>query len=305
MVAGGRLPSLSSSSDRNCHGRGREEHPETSAASRSTACRSSAWPASSTSSAAWRSSSSCCRGLWWDRSRLPAALAYRQPRAGAVILLVLVRLAAAIGLVVLGAATARAGAAGTASGRASSSASSALLVILLLTRWASLWLRALGLRQAAYQRDVRHRPDRGLIGLASCWLLVRALIFLRPGFEAEPDAAWRTRAGSATSSYKRSQGMRVRRGTIVGILAPGRLRHLHPVDHSTLAGAGDWNVGVPFTGVAEVTALNDARELYPPALRPIETVTLQLERQRHRGLAGRTAPQGQPAGSRASRPHCD
>ncbi|HEY7329657.1 MAG TPA: preprotein translocase subunit SecE [Gemmataceae bacterium] len=119
------------------------------------------------------------------------------------------------------------------------------LLILLLTRWASLWIE-------------HWSYDTGLlspaIGATATALLAAAMLFfgvrmfLRPGTERFlvnlEEQGW-----FSFRPYKTLQGVRVRRGTIFGILLLIGAGIWTMLSHGTLRrGPLDWQLNVPFTG---------------------------------------------------------
>jgi preprotein translocase SecE subunit len=119
------------------------------------------------------------------------------------------------------------------------------LLILLLTRWASLWIE-----YWSYDRGLLS-PTVGaiattVIGLAL--LLLGGRLFLRPGSERFlvnlEEQGWFT-----IRPYKALQGVRVRRGTIFGILLLIGAGIWTMLSHGTLRrGPQQWELNVPFTG---------------------------------------------------------
>ncbi len=130
------------------------------------------------------------------------------------------------------------------------------LLILLLTRWASLWIE-----YWSYGRDL-FSPSVGaiitaVIGIAL--LLLGGQLFLRPRSErflvSLEEQGW-----FSVRPYKALQGMRVRRGTIVGLLfliGPGIwLLWNGPLRR----GPADWQLNVPFTGRVIVESRGDVAD---------------------------------------------
>ena len=130
------------------------------------------------------------------------------------------------------------------------------LIILLLTRWASLWLE-----YGSYQANL-YGPFVGalltaLVGVLL--LLVAGRFFLRPGFEKFlvrlEEQGWFT-----ARPYKPLQGIRVRRGTIFGILVLVGAGIWTMLAHNTLRkGSPDWQLDIPFTGRVVIQSAGDAR----------------------------------------------
>jgi preprotein translocase SecE subunit len=141
------------------------------------------------------------------------------------------------------------------------------LLVLLLTRWASLWVE-----YWVYDADMFGTSGptagpvvTGVIGLVFLALLLR--LFWRPGFER-----WLVRFENqgwfSAKSYKRQQGLRVRRGTIFGILVLVAAGIYTLLTHGTLTrGPKDWALNIPFTGRYVITSEGDAGavfdKLYP------------------------------------------
>lgn len=100
-----------------------------------------------------------------------------------------------------------------------------------------------------------------IVGVGLLFLIVRA--YFRPGFEKWlgrlEDQGWFT-----TKAYKRTQGMRVRRGTILGVLA------LAACGIYTLlvrnAFVGDWELELPFLDDWSVSLLPHQLEMWPVIL---------------------------------------
>ena len=94
----------------------------------------------------------------------------------------------------------------------------------------------------------------GVLGLVL--LVVAGRFFFQPGFQN-----WLIRLEEqgwfSFTAYKRSQGQRVRRGTIAGILAlAGCGVYIIGIGHDTLKNSGDWYVSIPFTGKVRVDEQN-------------------------------------------------
>jgi preprotein translocase SecE subunit len=100
----------------------------------------------------------------------------------------------------------------------------------------------------------------GAVGLALLFFIVRG--YFRPGFEKwlikVEDQGWFT-----TKPYKRSQGMKVRRGTILGILALAACGIYTLLIRNPLT--GDWTVEVPYLDYV-VPLLPYQREMWTPLL---------------------------------------
>jgi preprotein translocase SecE subunit len=128
------------------------------------------------------------------------------------------------------------------------------LLVLLLTRWASLWIEHWSF-------------DRGMFGSATgaiatsvvglLFLMGGVWLFLRPRTErfliALEEQGW-----FSGRAYKSLQGLRVRRGTIFGILLLIGAGIWTMLSHGTLRkGAPDWQINVPFTGLVTLDSKGD------------------------------------------------
>jgi preprotein translocase SecE subunit len=128
------------------------------------------------------------------------------------------------------------------------------LLILLLTRWASLWIE-----YGSFYRGW-FGPSTGatltaVIGLALLLLGIR--LFLRSATERFlirfEDQGW-----FIARPYKAMQGLRVRRGTIFGILLLAGAGIWTMLAHGTLRkGERDWRLNVPFTGKVVLESKGD------------------------------------------------
>ena len=179
---------------------------------------------------------------------------------GGDVLLGLVMLAVATGLAVLGARLigqkqpvgARAGIC---------TAVLLFVVVLLLTRWASLWLE-----YGVYSQHL-FGPSGVTVGLTLTGLILLALLvgevylFFRPDTEKYlvqlEGQGWFTPA-----SYKGLQGQRVRRGTILGILLLAGSGVYTMMNNGFLRRLPEsWALNIPFTGVVTVESQGDAAPL--------------------------------------------
>ncbi len=129
------------------------------------------------------------------------------------------------------------------------------LIILMLTRWASLWFEY-GSYQANWFSPTLGAIFTAIVGVVL--LLVGGRFFLRPGFERFlvrlEDQGW-----FSAKPYKPLQGVRVRRGTIFGILVLVAAGIWTLLAHNTLRkGSPDWQLNIPFTGQVAVKSLGDA-----------------------------------------------
>lgn len=119
------------------------------------------------------------------------------------------------------------------------------LLVLLLTRWVSLWIE-----YWTYDRGLLN-PSVGAVltaALGASLLFLGVRLFLRRGTERFlvnlEEQGWFT-----ARPYKSLQGLRVRRGTIFGILLLVGSGIWTMMAHGTLRkGTQDWQLNVPFTG---------------------------------------------------------
>jgi preprotein translocase SecE subunit len=179
--------------------------------------------------------------LWWywlglDRSSI-----------GWWLLLILVDLGLATGLIVLGkrlldAKPIKGLRAGIALGVLG------VFLIALLTDWVGGYVA-----DAAFARGMSPTIGAALtVGFGVAVLLLAGRYFLTPkaeqGLVTLEEQGWFT-----AQSYKRAQGLRVRRGTILGvlILAGCGIWVLH---EGLRKQGGDWQIGIPFTGRVAITA---------------------------------------------------
>lgn len=131
------------------------------------------------------------------------------------------------------------------------------LLILLLTRWASLWIE-----HWSYDRGL-FAPSAGavataVVGLALLFLGVR--LFVKPKSErlliGLEEQGWFN-----VRPYKALQGVRVRRGTIFGILLLVGAGIWTMLSHGTLRkGPQDWQLNVPFTGRVVLESRGDVSD---------------------------------------------
>jgi len=181
-------------------------------------------------------------------------------------LLVVVMLAAAVGLVVLGGRLV-----GPKPAHGLRAGIGIGIVSLLLIGWTT-WLFGLILENTIFTGDGTRMIGlliTAALGLGLVFLFLR--MFLRPSFEATlgqiEEQGWFSR-----TIYKGSQGLRVRRGTLVGILILGvcGIWTLHT--HNTLVtyaapaaagGGNDWVLTIPFTGGYYIPILKDVKFTVP------------------------------------------
>jgi preprotein translocase SecE subunit len=128
------------------------------------------------------------------------------------------------------------------------------LLILLLTRWASVWIE-----YWSYDRGL-FSPSIGALltaGIGLVLLFFGGRLFLRPGTERFlvqlEEQGW-----FSARPYKPLQGLRVRRGTVFGILLLIGSGIWTIMSHGTLRrGPQDWQLNVPFTGHVTIESRGD------------------------------------------------
>ncbi len=132
------------------------------------------------------------------------------------------------------------------------------LIVLLLARWASMWVEY-GTYNGLFGAS---GPTVGPIvsGVIALALLVFGVrLFLKPGWERFlvrlEGQGW-----FSAKAYKPLQGLRVRRGTIFGILVLVAAGIYTMLTHGTLThGPKNWELNIPFTGRVIITNPGDAR----------------------------------------------
>jgi len=141
------------------------------------------------------------------------------------------------------------------------------LLVLGLTRWFSLWVEYYCFYESWFGTagETVGAVLTSIVGLA---LLV---FFLRWFFLPSTEkflASFEEQGWFSGASYKKNQGMRVRRGTIIGLLVLFGSGVFTLVNHKTLdRGPANWDLNIPFTGKVTITAktVGDARPLLESA----------------------------------------
>lgn len=186
----------------------------------------------------------------WDQ--LCRAMGLSADSFGSLTLLGLVMLGAATGLVILG---------GRLLGpRTMPGVKAGIFVALvgflfglLLTRWFSLWVEHFVYADYWFGSA---GPTFGivLVGVFFGGLVLLAVRwFNRPSFE-KAMVAFENQGWFSSTAYKKQQGMKVRRGTILGILVLVGAGIWTMLAHNTLAqGPANWELNVPFTGKVTIT----------------------------------------------------
>jgi preprotein translocase SecE subunit len=133
-----------------------------------------------------------------------------------------------------------------------------VLAILLLTRWASLWIEHWVYDERWFGPSGVQAGAALTAGVGLALLIVGVRLFLRKDFEG-----WLVRFEQQgwfhANSFKRLQGLKVRRGTIFGLLLIAGAGIWTLVSHGTLRRAPhDWQLNIPFTGKVILTDYGDA-----------------------------------------------
>lgn len=130
-----------------------------------------------------------------------------------------------------------------------------LLVVALVTRAFGMWFENLAYESGSISPFV----GQILTVLVAGTLLAVFIrwLFLQPASEprliAIEDQGW-----FSTTSYKRNQGQRVRRGTIIALLSIAAYGIWTMEAHKTLHGYKNWSLDLPFTGTMVITSPGDA-----------------------------------------------
>jgi preprotein translocase SecE subunit len=146
-----------------------------------------------------------------------------------------------------------------------------LLVVGVLTDWVGLALQSFFYTRSQLFGATSKSVGLGIMSGVGIVLLGFGIrLVFRPGFET-----WARRIEEQgwfdVSSYKRSQGQRVRRGTMLGVLVLAGCGIYTLLAHRTLeTGSRHWAAAVPFTGSVDITDLGDAAVLHNPQLAAVE-----------------------------------
>jgi preprotein translocase SecE subunit len=150
-----------------------------------------------------------------------------------------------------------------------------LLLVVMLTRWYSIWAEHI----AFYPEVVPGLGKTGIQGVGDFFFFLLSLVlflppyymgwtgamgmtilvgvvllgvFLRMFFSKRAESfliGFEEQGWFSGTAYKKNQGLKVRRGTILGILLLFGSGVWTLVSHNTLAATSDWNLDLPFTGV--------------------------------------------------------
>jgi preprotein translocase SecE subunit len=190
-------------------------------------------------------------GLWWRAFPRDSAVAWS--------FLILIDLAVAFGLGLVGARllgpkAARGVRAGICAGLIG------VVLVLLLSRWASIWFE-----HWAYDAHWFGPTVGAALSAAVCVLLLAGLVrlFFHPKFEQfllrVEDQGW-----FRATAYKGNQGQKVRRGTVLGLLLIAGAGVYTLLNHGTLKRApADWALNVPFTAQVVIDYPGDVAPYLP------------------------------------------
>ncbi len=132
-----------------------------------------------------------------------------------------------------------------------------LLLVVLLTRWVSLWTEHL-----AYDTHTLPRDTGAIItGIAGVVLLLGWLWLFFQRRTQDFVLALEHGGWFHATVYKGNQGIKVRRGTIAGVLLLVGAGIYTLLSHGTLKrGPADWALNLPFTGEVIVTSIGDDQQ---------------------------------------------
>jgi preprotein translocase SecE subunit len=146
-----------------------------------------------------------------------------------------------------------------------------LLAIVLLTRWVSI-----GLERMAYADTITPLTGAILTGAVGGLLLLGFIRAFGQKWAQRYIVQFEEMGWFSTAAYKPTQGQRVRRATIFGILllvGAGIYTMLH---HNTLTRVGpDWALNIPFTGAHAIEGIGDTESLIQK-LPPSATSNVQV-----------------------------
>jgi preprotein translocase SecE subunit len=126
-----------------------------------------------------------------------------------------------------------------------------LLIVAFLASWVGSWLEA-RFFDGWFLGSSQTTGTIAAIVVSLGLLYLSAWLFLRRGMQSfmggVDDQGW-----FSVRTYKRTQGLRVRRGTILGILLLVGSGVYIMVERARITPDSDWTVEVPFTGTVDVT----------------------------------------------------
>jgi len=194
-----------------------------------------------------------------------------------------------------------------------------LVLVVGLTRWISVWAE-----HFCYFENLFGSAGK-IVGVTVTTVagLGLLLLFLRWFFRPSTEkwmGAFEEQGWFSSTSFKKNQGMRVRRGTIIGLMLLFGSGVYTLVNHKTLdQGPANWDLNIPFTGTVEVTkkdagdALPLLEEHYPDWASAAEDKPLVIDRYQLREINKRLNPEifvkidyrGEPSASFTSFPFKD
>lgn len=128
-----------------------------------------------------------------------------------------------------------------------------LLLVVGVTRWFSLWV------EYYCYHDYLFGTNGSTVGAIVTAIVggTMLVLFLRWFFRPNTErllAGFEEQGWFSTTTFKKNQGMRVRRGTILGLLILFGSGVFTLVSHKTLErGPANWDVNIPFTGKVTIT----------------------------------------------------
>ncbi len=148
-----------------------------------------------------------------------------------------------------------------------------ILLVLVLTRWGSLWIE-----HWAYD-NYWFSPKTGALIAAALGVLFLAMgAYLYTRLRTQRFILLLEEGGwFHATTYKPSQGLKVRRGTIFGLLMIVAAGIYTLISHGTLRrGPADWHLDVPFTSKTALGSLGDTKEWLEKDVPASEKNTVQV-----------------------------
>jgi len=129
-----------------------------------------------------------------------------------------------------------------------------LLIALLLTRWASLWIEHLSFDLGTFD----WKTGAILTGVAGAVFVALVLWGYFHAWTQRQILRIDEMGWFQATSYKPLQGLRVRRGTILGLVILVVAGIWSLISHGTLKrGPADWQIDIPFTGTVAIESYGD------------------------------------------------
>jgi len=134
-----------------------------------------------------------------------------------------------------------------------------LLLVLFLARWVGSWAE-----HWVYTTEwFTPRTGQMVVVFTTGLLLMLAVyLFTRPGMQGFV-AHFEEGGWFATTTYKPSQGQKVRRATVLGVLILGGAGVWTLLSHGTLRrGYSDWSLSIPFLGQEAIDTIGDTQQWF-------------------------------------------